>query len=271
MYYLLTDSFKSQEQKLVEMITAKLVVEKIFMLGSSLRYKRTESVFLTTAPSCRSVGHYYLLVLIDKDCGISNNNMQDRIENICSSFIPVTAIVLNLQQFTNWLNEGHRFVSTVVNIAVVIYDANKIIFTKPVNDLCHLKLDGKLHINEANTVNEFIAGAQLYLHRNQTNMAMFMLHQAKEQALHCIFKKATGLHINTHNLDKLIRYCSLVSYKVEELFLRNNDKSKKLFMELQNSYINSRYRKHCSLSKVDVALILAKVKTLQKELLDLTT
>jgi HEPN domain-containing protein len=266
MYYLLTESFKSQEQKLVEMITAKLVVDKIFMLGSSLRYKRTESVFLTDAPSCRNVGHYYLLVLIDKDCGNSNNNMQDRIENICNTFIPVTAIVLNMEQFTGWLNEGHPFATKVVYRAVKIYDNNKIAFIKPLKDADQLEPKEHFYINEANIVNEFIAGSQLYLQRKQNNMAMFMLHQATEQALHLLFKRGSGLHINTHNLDKLIRYCSMVSYKVEEIFLRNNDKSKKLFMELQNAYINSRYKKQCSVSNVDIKIIIGKVKTLQKEL-----
>ncbi|MEO7044836.1 MAG: HEPN domain-containing protein, partial [Ferruginibacter sp.] len=218
------------------------------------------------APSCRNVGHYYLLVLIDKDCGNSNNNMQDRIENICNTFIPVTAIVLNMQQFTSWVNEGHRFATIVVYRAVMIYDNNKKSFIKPLNDVDPLEPKENTYSNEANTVNEFIAGAQLYLQRKQNNMAMFMLHQATEQALHLLFKKGTGLHINTHNLDKLIRYCSMVSYKVEEIFLRNNDKSKKLFIELQNAYINSRYKEQCSVSNLDIITILRKIKTLQKEL-----
>lgn len=44
-------------------------------------------------------------------------------------------------------------------------------------------------------------------------MAAFMLHQAAEQALLTIFKKATGWHVNTHNIDKLLRYCSMVNIK----------------------------------------------------------
>ena len=41
-----------------------------------------------------------------------------------------------------------------------------------------------------NIVNEFIAGAELFRVREQNKMAAFMLHQAAEQALLTIFKKA---------------------------------------------------------------------------------
>ena len=265
MYYLLTESFKSQEAKLVEIITEAVPVEKIYMLASSLVQRRTESIFMTDAPSCRKVGHYWLLVLIDKDCGHTNNDMQDRIENICRSFIPVTAIVLNLEQFSNWLIEGHRFATTVVKIAVKIYDGNEIPLVIPFKELTDLNEDENLWSHEDGIINEFIAGAELYMVRNQNNMAMFMLHQATEQALHLLLKKGTGFHINTHNIEKLIRYCSLVSYKIEDIFLRNNEKNEKLFMILQKAYIDSRYKKDFKLAKREVEVILGRVKNLQKE------
>ena len=266
MYYLLTESFKSQEAKLVEIITKAVPVEKIYMLGSSLVQRRTESIFMTDAPSCRKVGHYWLLILIKKNCGHTNNDMQDRIENICNSFIPVTAIVLNLEQFTAWLNEGHRFATTVVKIAVKIYDANEIPLIIPLKDITNLKEDENFWSHVDGIVNEFIAGAELYILRNQNAMAMFMLHQATEQTLHLIFKKGTALHINTHNIEKLIRYCSMVSYQVEDIFFRNNDKNDKLFMLLQKAYIDSRYKKDFKLTKPDVEVIFWQVKNLLKEL-----
>ncbi|MCW3090505.1 MAG: hypothetical protein JWP81_1574 [Ferruginibacter sp.] len=45
--------------------------------------------------------------------------------------------------------------------------------------------------------------------RSQNKMAAFMLHQAAEHALHTILKKATGLHVNTYNIDRLLRYCTM--------------------------------------------------------------
>jgi len=79
MYYLLTESFKSQEQKLVTLITKAVPAQRIYMLGSTLHTRRTESVFMPDAPSRQSAGCYYLLVLITGDEDV--NVIQDKIEN----------------------------------------------------------------------------------------------------------------------------------------------------------------------------------------------
>jgi len=89
---------------------------------------------------------------------------------------------------------------------------------------------------------EFLAGADLYRIREQNKMSAFMLHQAAEHALLTLLKLTTGLHVNTHNLDKLIRSCSMVSYKLPEVFNRNNEQNERLFQLLQKAYIDTRYK-----------------------------
>jgi len=263
MYYLLTEDFKRQETKLVAIITKLLPVEKIYLLGSTLSQRRTETVFMTDAPSCRKVSHYYLLVLVNKNCSYSNNEVQDRVENTCRSFIPVTVIVLQAQQFTNWLNAGQRFAITVVKTAVLIHDGNKIPFKVPAGfETKDVAGDKKLYTHQHVMVNEFIAGAELYVTRKQNNMALFMLHQAAEHALHLLLKNATGLHINTHNIEKLLRYCSMVSFTIPEVFDRNIEKEERLLKLLQQSYIGTRYKQMQELSKENLALLIERVKRL---------
>lgn len=266
MYYLLTESFKSQEAKLVAMITEAVAVEKIYMLGSTLMQQRTESIFLTDAPSCRKVGHYWLLVLVDKDCGHSDSYVQDKIENNCQHFVPVTVIVLHTAQFNNWLTEGHRFACTVMKIAVMLYDSNHTTLATPntINEEAGKTIIQSYCTQGINKVNEFIAGADLYHIRKQNRMAAFMLHQAAEHALHTIFKKATGLHINTHNIDKLLRYCTMVNYKIPAIFPRENEADKRLFGLLQKAYIDTRYRDDFIISSSDVLSITERVRALQE-------
>lgn len=266
MYYLLTESFKSQEAKLVEIITEAVPVEKIYMLGSSLLQERTESVFLTDAPSCRKVGHYWLMVLVDKDCGHSDSYVQDKIENNCQHFIPVTVIVLHTEQFNNWLAEGHRFACTVMKIAVMLHDSNKIPLVIPnaINEEADKKITEAYCTQGSNKVNEFIAGADLYRIRKQNGMAAFMLHQATEQALHVIFKKSTGLHINTHNIDKLLRYCTMVHYQIPAIFPRDSKTNKKLLELLQKAYIDTRYKEDFTIGSSELITITERVKILQE-------
>jgi len=266
MYYLLTESFKSQEAKLVEMITEAVPVEKIYMLGSSLQQQRTESIFMTDAPSCRKVGHYWLLVLVDADCGHSDNYVQDKIENNCQHFIPVTVIVLHTAQFNNWLTEGHRFACTVMKIAVLLHDSNNIplAIANVINEEADKTTTQSYCTQGCNKVNEFIAGAELYHVRKQNKMAAFMLHQATEQALHTIFKKETGLHINTHNIDKLLRYCAMVNYHIAAIFPRDGETNKKLLELLQKAYIDTRYKDDFTISSSELITITERVRTLQK-------
>ncbi len=78
-----------------------------------------------------------------------------------------------------------------------------------------------------------------------------MLPQAVEHALHTILKIKTGLYLNTHNLDKLIRYCSMASYNIPDIFPRNNEKNQRLFQLLQRAYVDSRNNEDYCICKND--------------------
>jgi len=95
-------------------------------------------------------------------------------------------------------------------------------------------------------------------------MAAFMLHQAAEHALHTIFKKATGLHINTHNIDKLLRYCSMVNYKMPAIFPRDGGANERLFGLLQKAYIDTRYKEDFTINSSALLIITERVRTLQE-------
>lgn len=69
-------------------------------------HRRTESIFATDAQSCSYVSHYFILVLISKEGKHNSNTIQDKIENNCRAFIPVTAIVFDITQFNDWLQQG---------------------------------------------------------------------------------------------------------------------------------------------------------------------
>ena len=113
-----------------------------------------------------------------------------------------------------------------------------------------------------NKVTEFLAGADLYRIREQNKMAAFMLHQATENVLHSILKITTGLHFNTHNIDKLIRYCSMVSYNIADIFSRSNEKNERIFQLLQKAYIESRYKEDYTIRTDELITLTEKVRTL---------
>jgi len=262
MYSLLTQTFADQEAKIASLILEVTQVEKIFLLGSTLSQRRTESVFITDAPSCRYVSHYFILVVINNNKE-SNNTIQDKIENTCRSFIPVTAIVLSIKQFNEWLQEGHSFACRVNKFAVVLHDAGTTVpeESKDFDEVGHVKINTCIYTNGLNKVQEFLAGADLYRIREQNKMAAFMLHQAAEHVLHTLLRISTGLYVNTHNLDKLIRYCTMISYNLPDVFNRNNQKNERLFQLLQKAYIDARYKEDYTIKTDDLLFITERIRT----------
>ncbi|MGN6212717.1 HEPN domain-containing protein [Parafilimonas sp.] len=259
MYYLLTERFKEQEAKLVEIIQGACSPVKIFLLGSSLISRRTETVFMADAPTCSHVGHYYVLVVINS---LETNSVQDKIENRCKNFIPTTAVILNENRFDKWIMEGHPFVRTVYERAVMLYgEKEKRLLPDTSNAAAIEKENNEIYTAGLNKAEEFLAGAELYRIRSQNKMAAFMLHQAAEQSLITLLKLKTGWHVNTHNLDKLYRYCCMVCYKLPELIFGNNkDRNKQLFHLLQRAYVEARYRGDYNVNAFEVKTMEEMVK-----------
>lgn len=264
MYNLVTRDFVSQHTELARIIIEAAAPEKIYLLGCSISHIRTESIFAYNQPTGRNVSHYYVLALVDKKDTESCVGLQDKIENNFKHFIPVTAIVLDINQFNEWLIEGHPFANKVCKIAECIHDAENIPLAIPkyIDEQDLVKTNEALFSAGINKAQEFLVGADLFRIREQNKMAAFMLHQASEQALNTMFRIKTGLYIHTHNLYKLIRYCSMVSYKLPAIFPRNNDKNERLFQLLQKAYIETRYKEDYVIRTDDLLVISERVRGL---------
>ena len=126
--------------------------------------------------------------------------------------------------------------------------------------------NNSIYLEAKNKVVEFLAGAELFIIRKQTKLAAFMLHQATEQCLHALFELNTGMYLTTHNIDKLLRYCSMICYRLPEIFPRTNEKDERLFQLLQKAYVGWRYDKNYSITVTELQEIREKVMEL-KELL----
>jgi HEPN domain-containing protein len=260
MYYLLTSSFQQQEQKLATMIKAAAPVQQLYLLGSSLQQERTESIFVPEAPTRRQVGHYWLLALVGKS-NYTCNQLQDQLENQCQAIAPTTLFVVPIQTFAAWLQSGHPFAMRVKERAVLLHGKAAISHS---NQLPPMQAEEESDTAERfiSLATEFMAGAELYQQRQQYPLAAFMLHQAAENALHAILKSGTGLHMNTHNLDKLVRYCSMLTDKVQQVLPRQRPADERLFKLLQDAYIQARYKQALPIAPTDIALLIKRGQAL---------
>ncbi len=99
--------YEELNKQIVERVIATAPVERLCLLGLTIAYNRTETLFTMQSATRRGVEHYYLLVLVDKEDDLSLHCVQDKIEGNLQHLLPVTAIVLSEAQFCKRLLEGH--------------------------------------------------------------------------------------------------------------------------------------------------------------------
>jgi hypothetical protein len=92
-----------------------------------------------------------------------------------------------------------------------------------------------------------------------------MLHQAAEQALRTMFECNTGMYLTTHNVDKLLRYCSMICYRLPEIFPRNNEQNERLFQLLLIAYTGGRYDSDFTITLAELETLKARVGRLLSE------
>jgi len=263
MSVLLPNNYNTDIETVTTIILHKLKPEKIFLLGCTTTRKHTKTIFTKqTISPVESLLSLFVLVLTDQNTNC--NEAQDKIENLCRNIVPVTALVFTMEQFNEWCQQQHRFAQTVITRAQLLYD-------DPSTEIPALAFTDRPkkqmqadYTHGLNKVQEFLAGADLYRIRKQNNFAVFMLHQAAEQALLTILKLTIGIRVVTHNLDKLLRFCSFATANIMEVFPRNNDKNERLFKLLNKAYCETRYQNDYSITAGDLIVLTERVRALQQ-------
>jgi hypothetical protein len=75
-----------------------------------------------------------------------------------------------------------------------------------------------------------------------------------------------GYYCCSHNIERLLRYASWVSYSVGELFPLKTEIDKKRFKLMQRAYIDSRYKADFTVDYQDLIILINSVNHLIKVL-----
>lgn len=270
------NSVAVQHQALTKAVTERVTrvaaVEQLFLLGLTTTQSSTKSLFAAPLDNRVEANHCFLLVLVAKEGTGKLSQLQDSLENVCAPLVATTVIVLYSEQFNDWLRDRHPFAHTVQRWGMQLYSHPS---DKKEPNLLSLDAEAlkreqeRCYVKGMNKVQEFLAGAALYTVRKQYKMAALMLHQAAEHSLHTLLEVTTGLRVNTHNLDKLIRYGSMVSCKLQHHFPRGSDTEKRLFKLLQTAYTDARYKEDYSIHFQEVEQLTKQVTLLKEEVASL--
>jgi HEPN domain-containing protein len=178
----------------------------------------------------------------------------------------VTTIVLETNTCIDWLKAGHRFARTVLESSIQPFASDIFSFPAPGDFDPEIELIAmeKYYAEGLNKMREFLAGADLFRVREQNKMAAFMLHQAAEHGLRAILKTGTGYHCITHSIERLLRYGSMVSYMLPDIFPEKTEKDKCLFRLLQNAYSDARYKDDYNIHVSDLLSLTEKIRHIQE-------
>lgn len=240
-------------------------VEMIFLLGSRYCHSCSESIFHDDVKNNVQMVQCFLLVLVPEHSSKVLHRLEEKIESSCSSLMTVTALVITSSLFKAWLGEGHRFACRVRSNALLIFDSGNCVLP-PVPDENFIvdKASERMFEEGLIKAREFLAGSELFRVRKQHAMAAFMLHQSIEQALRALVNAGTGYHVNTHNIDRLLRFAALVSVDVSLVFPQHTEVEKRLFQFLQKAYIHTRYKDDYSICHADLLVLTERVKRIHE-------
>lgn len=265
-YHLFKDGFLSLAQPLTDRIVPVARPDRIFLLGASLHRRRTESIFNKTAPGAQYVSDCIVLVLIPDLAGKGIYEWENTIEENCKKLMPVTVIAVQTRTFEKWIKAGDRFACSVWQSAITIYGSKEPtgIVQGSIFKTHENATDKRFYKNGMIKATEFLTGSELFRIRKQYAISAFMLHQSAEQALCTLIKMGTGYDANTHSLERLIRYASLVSYQIPDIFPRKTDREKQLFLLLQKAYVDSRYQIEYKICIEDLLYLTDKIRDIHK-------
>ncbi|HEY4148016.1 MAG TPA: HEPN domain-containing protein [Chitinophagaceae bacterium] len=255
-----------QLKKVINTIITIVPAEKIFLLAVQTTCPGYATIFTGQQPAGGQPCHYWLLVLPESNLYRSNESWQDMIEHCCRTITPVTAWVIPVHKFVQWLQAGQPFAARVCRDGFACHDAGRICLpAPPPSDEAETEeaLCGEC-MQYINRSVEFFEGAELYYLRRRFKLAAFLLHQSAEQAYIAISWRATGFRPMVHSLEKLRRYALPFSEAAAAVFPQHNERELQLFRLLQKAYIDTRYTSDYEVSGEDLLCLMGRVEKLME-------
>ncbi|NML19733.1 HEPN domain-containing protein [Pseudoflavitalea sp. G-6-1-2] len=245
---------------LVAQLRKKIAVDKIFLLGVTAADLPVNSIFHPYDHEEAQSNGYFLLVLTqpsEKRCG---DTVQDILEQ--TRFTErIHTLVYPSRLFQQWLGEGQSFAVRVAEQAPLLFNLSSMPVRPPVyfSDSDWRHRSAQLVEQGYHRSKMFLTGAKIFEAKKEYSLAAFLMHQATEHACITFILQFTGLKTSTHNLDKLLRYTTLISNQVSDHFPRQTRQDRELFRLLQKAYVHSRYKSDYMLAPEQAAILLQRI------------
>jgi HEPN domain-containing protein len=251
---------------LVSSLHQAVATDKIFLLAVAAESLPVNSIFRPFPHNEEPAAGYFLLLLTRPGEKRSDDVIQDMLEQRNRFRIPVHLIVYPAKTFYQWLKAGQFFAIQVIKEAPMLYNAGITNIPAPGYSLLEQNLEKQQELAQQGYRRSaaFMAGADQFIMKEEYRLAAFLLHQAAEHACHSFVLENTGLRTGTHNIDKLLRYSTMMGNALFSIFPRTTEEDIELFRLLQKAYIHSRYKEDYTITEVQLLTLTERVRKLVK-------
>lgn len=249
---------------LITSLHQAVATDKIFLLAVAAENLPVNSIFRPFPHNEEPPAGYFLLLLTRPGERRTDDVIQDMLEQRNRFRIPVHLIVYSAKAFYQWLKAGQFFAIQVIQEAPLLYDAGITKIPAPGYTLLEQNLEKQQEQAQLGYKRSaaFMSGADQFIEREEYRLAAFLLHQAAEHACHSFVLEHTGLRTGTHNIDKLLRYSTMMGNALFSIFPRATEDDIELFRLLQKAYIHSRYKEDYTITEAQLHTLAERVRKL---------
>ncbi len=224
-----------------------------------------EKIFLVNQNGIDHAVYHDLLIVIPDHSQKAFKEYSVIIEMACARQEQISFSLHKSCDIQRLLSEGHIYYSGVCTKNNLVYDNGMTglpVLTAAKAEFVRERAE-KDFLPGFNKAVAFLEGARQYFVKNDNQMTAFMLHQAIELCFRAIVLSFSGQDYRTHCLRALKKQCRRYAPQLSDLFPDDTEIAEALLQQLENAYIDVRYKDNYEISGYELSLLLEKTALLQ--------
>ena len=253
--------------QLIPKIAAAIHPDKILCYGYRTSTYQDWSCFTEGNDYQETVKPTFDLLVVTNDGNkLADHEILQKIDLVVASQdCEITAIVQSLDSVNELIAKNSRFLTTLYQKAVLVYNAGNNSLINPPEALSYEETKTKLETTWSKcfrTAEKFYKTACYCLDNGWNEKAMFDLHQATQHTCMALLRVFTGYRSTTHNLSRLLALIENFSFVPSTIFPCSTDQETALFNLLNKAYSDARYKEDYSVPTETANLLKKRVKQL---------
>lgn len=179
---------------------------------------------------------------------------------------PVNFIVHSIQDVNDQLSRGRPFFVDAIRDGIMLYEDgdHPLVEPKPLTPEAR-KAEAQANFDQYWRLTiQAMRMAEMGFAEDIWRHGTFMLHQATEEAYHCVLLTLKLYSPKSHNIKNLRRRAEEIEPRLVEAWPRDNRFSRRCFEQLERAYVEARYSPKFEIKQDEIDWLVERIKVLQQ-------